>query len=448
MKQLPEADQRRMVDLREGGMSYADIGATVGCDKATAFRTCRRLMGKRATEARPVQARGKSHLEIGVPVDERGDDSGDCSIVTLDKPRTLDEMYEMFGIDRSLWIASQLRVNEWQGWHKLRDSDGIRKVNLWQTRVSFTRVIAQEAERAILKFTRQHVKAIPKPKLPRRRKVGTDGFAVSWGLWDAHLGMYAWADEVGEDFDLQIASKRVFNSIDDIVEELKLYNVNRLWMPIGNDFLHFDSVRMTTTRGEHFLDTDTRYGKVFLEGLRCLSYMVERATELCDDVELIYTPGNHDLATSYCLTVALAQRFRLDPRVKADLSFNPRKYRRHGGTLLGYAHGQKPTLNQLAMTMPAEAGELWNGATYKEYQLGHTHAKNERLARTLIPTNGVILRTNPALCNTDSWHHDNGFVGEVVRGVEAWRYDDVGYRGSHCSWVRDEASAPYKEFKL
>ena len=438
---LPDKTIQRVVSLRREGRSYRDIGTELGINAATAMRYAKEFMGAEAsTPNRPGKIGPDS--QVNVPIDNRGDTGGEVSIVTPDKPKTLDEMMELFKIDPAVWVPTIFRANEWQGYYKLPDGSGHRKVNLWQTRVAFKRIVAKDVEHAILEFVRQHVGPIPKRELVRhtiRRSDPRTPQMVSWGLWDAHVGLFAWRDEVRNDYDVNIAENRVLNSIDDMVEELRPYPIEKIIMPVGNDYLHFDNARHKTSTGDHLLDTDSRYGKVYLAGLRGLCYMVERALEITNEIEIIYVPGNHDLVTSYTLVVALAQRYRNEPRVKVDLNFNPRKYRKFGRTLLGFDHGQKCPAAKLALIMHEEARDLLDNVIYKEWQVGHTHQRKETRFMGVEPTNSVLVRTNPCLTNVDLWHYQQGFISEPVKSVEAWRYSkETGYVGSHVAWARDD----------
>ncbi len=441
MAQLPDETIQRIVELRKQGRSYREIGQEMGCDHTTAHKYCRRYMKESGNDAR---GGGAPQDPLNVPIDDRDSNGGETRILTPDRPKTLAEMAELFGIDESRWIPQTVRANEWQGFYKIADGTGHKKVSLWQTRVTWKRIVPEEVEDAICAFVRDHMKPMvaPDPKdganVIARRPKG-EGQNVAWGMWDAHLGMHAWNSEVGEDYDLKIAARRVMNSIDDMVDQLALYPIKKIWMPIGNDFMHFDSVRHTTTFGEHYLDTDNRYGKVYQEALRCLSYQVEKGLQIADEVEIIYVPGNHDMATSFTLCVALDERFRNYDRVTSDLTFNPRKWRSYGGTLLGFEHGQKCKPAQLALVMAQETKKIgWAEATWCEIQVGHTHQRREQMFASLIPVNGVLIRTNPALCNVDAWHHNKGLIGEPTKSVEAWRYGLKGYLGSHVTCARDD----------
>lgn len=330
-------------------------------------------------------------------------------------------MMKLYGLSPDKWLPTRFNISI--GRHGPRGS------------LSCKRIMTETLEAAILKFVRQNVRPLPKPKAVPRRKPGD--FMVAWGLWDMHIGSYAWNTEVGADWDVDMACRRVVNSVDDMVVELNPYKVDCVYMPIGNDFLHFDSNRMQTTFGEHHMDCDTRFARVYQAGLYSLSYMIERAAGICNDVRILYIPGNHDMSTSFTLCAALNERFRHDPRVTVDLQANPRKYTLYGGTLLGFGHGSVPDA-QMKLIFAEEAHDLWSQSSYREMQIGHTHQRKAKEVPGLIPLNGLTVRTNPTLCNNDFWHHSKALIGESMRSVEAWRYDRRGYRGSHVTWARDD----------
>jgi hypothetical protein len=436
MATLPDEIIVRIVNLRRDGLSTRAIGRELGIAKSTVGKYLKKYQPHGGIKGTPPPA---------TPIDQfidKTDIDGTVEILKHDRPASVEEMMKACGLDKRIWIPQYYKPNTWEGFYKIgkHGEGGHRKVKLIQSKCTFKRLITENLEDAILSFVKEHVPPLPKPKLGKviKKKV-KDGFMVSWGFWDAHIGSYGWNDEVGTDWDVDMACKRIYNSIDEMVHELSVYPIEKILMPIGNDFMHFDSVRHTTTYGEHFLDTDTRYAKVYLSGLKCLSYMIDRALEICDNIELLYVPGNHDVTSSFNMTVTLDQRYRNDPRVKADLSMNPRKYRLHGGTLLGFDHGStagaKPA--NLLLAFSTEALEHWSKSTYREIQIGDKHQRWEKSFEGVIPTNGVLIRRNPSLCNIDSWHHRKALVGEPMKSVEAWRYDRVGYRGSHVTWAND-----------
>lgn len=435
MATVPDEIIVQIVDLRRSGMSVRDIGRQLGIGKTSVARYLKKYQPYGGIKGEPPPA---------MPMDkfiDKTDIDGSVEVFKYDRPATVEEIMETCKLDKRVWVCQYYKPNVWEGFYKLGKygEGGHQKVKLIQSKAVFKRLITEQLEDAIVSFMREKVTPLPKPSLKDiGKKNRKNGFMVVWGMWDAHIGSYGWNEEVGSDWDVNMACKRIFNSVDDMINELNMYPVDKIVMPIGNDFMHFDSVRHTTAFGEHFLDTDTRYGKVYMSALRCLSYMVERALEICNDIELLYIPGNHDTTSSFGLTVALDQRFRLDDRVRVDLAMNPRKYRMYGGSLIGFDHGAEAKPNQLLLAFSTEAHKEWSSSTYREIQIGDKHQRWEKVFEGVIPTNGVLIRRNPSLCNIDAWHHRKALVGEPMKSVEAWRYDRLGYRGSHVTWARDD----------
>jgi transposase-like protein len=406
--------------------------------------------------------------EVGQVVN-RAELDGTVEVLSYDKLLTPEEIAAASGLDTKRWIPQYGRSRLYQSFYKLKNflgkplvesigklfrkglSDdevfaeinrglvqGHQKVQLFGSGATFKRIMTESMEEALLDFIREHSAPLPPVKRKKGRRKKDADQIVSWGMWDAHLGAYAWRDEVGADWDISIAKRRVMNSVDDMLDELRPYPIRKVIMPVGNDFLHFDNARQRTTTGEHHLDTDSRFARVYTAGLECLCYMVERAAAEFGNVEVIYVPGNHDAVLSYTLCAVLAHRFLWDERVTVDLGANPRKFRLNGGVLLGFDHGARSKPAQLALTFAQQAIEYWSRSTYREIQVGDKHQKWEGMWEGAVPTNGVLIRRHPALCNVDFWHHEQSLIGEPMKSVEAWRYDEVGCRGSHVAWAQDE----------
>lgn len=419
-----KATLAKIHELRCAGANFTEIAQRLGLDRGTVARRYR--------EAYPESG---GPPPLGATVQH----AGQSFEVEVDEPLTLDEICQKWDVDRKEWSPEFFKANTWQGFYRLQTEDGHRKVRLYQTKASFKRLVADDVRKGVEAFARRVVMPLKPPKGVRPRR---GEYAVSWGLWDAHIGMYAWRSEVGADYDADIAARRICNSIDDMMLELSPYKIDRIFMPVGNDYMHFDSARMQTAFGEHSLDVDTRFARVYTIAIHCLAYMVDRALELTDRVEILYVPGNHDYTASLTLTACLQQRYRNDKRVKVDMGANPRKYRRYGGSLICWDHGHECKPNQYALIFGTEAKDDWAKTSYREVQIGHKHQKWEKVYEGVIPTNGLTIRRHPALCNVDAWHHGKGWIGEPMKAVEAFRYDQQGYRGSHCVWARDDERPP------
>lgn len=453
-KRIDEEKVRRILELHAQGRTLREIRDEVGVGAETARRYIR---GIRQTKNRPLPEFTKQpgpppELEHDTLIDNT-DVDGTVSLVRRSKgddvdAYSADQLKELAGLNRE-WLATHHAINSWPTAMKIKRPGGeeiVHQERLWQSKTSFRRIIVDELREAIADWLTENMGAAKPPRrIARPVPIDKRPYLVTCSPYDAHFGMYAYAKEVGADYDVNIAFDRTVNAIDDIVAELSLYNVKKLVAPIGNDFMHFDNVRQTTAQSEHALDCDSRWTRTYRAALKALTYMVDRFLSVTDDLELVWIPGNHDTMTSYTIVHFLRAWFRHDSRVTLDASDNPRKIRRWGGTALLLHHGHKvkpaqwPVIFHEEVLAHAREHDLSTHLTYKEVQLGHTHQRRTRNYEGELPTNGVHVVTMPALCNADFWHHSQGLIGEPMKAIEARRFDEVGFRGSHVSWARDDA---------
>jgi len=435
------ADQiREAIELHRQGWTAREIGDKIGVNGSTIHRALKKIEQVGTEKCGPPPDQPVNQIIDKLDID------GTVDILKMDRPLNGEELASLAKVDLRKWVLSSGKLKTWQGTHRVDIIDektgqklaSNKKVQFFASGVGFTRAVSDPLARAIIEFGSQNVRPLPKLKLGRKKTKKDGGYAVSWGLWDVHIGMYAWRGETGNDYDVHIAKHRVMNSIDDMVEELSLYPIDRIWMPIGNDYMHYDSVRKMTAQETAPLDSDSRYQKVYETGLNCLAHMINRALELTDDVRAFYVPGNHDPSSSYGIISALNQRFLNDPRVTFDMDATSRKYASFGGTLLGWEHGKDLKLTNTFSTFSRETRGKWDDATYRELQIGHKHRKDEKWVQGLMSTNELIIRMNPCLCATDAYHYKNGWLGHPIKSVEACRYDRTGIRGSHVVWAKDE----------
>ena len=139
---------------------------------------------------------------------------------------------------------------------------------------------------------------------------------------DFHLKL-SWGEETGQDdYDLKIAERLWKETVTDILSKVSvLGDPEYILFPIGQDFFHFDTPRVTTTAGTQ-LDSDTRWQKMFTKGVELLVWAVEQCHALAP-VKVMWVPGNHDQMLSYAAVVGLSQRYAHTETIDVDLSPTP-----------------------------------------------------------------------------------------------------------------------------
>lgn len=255
---------------------------------------------------------------------------------------------------------------------------------------------------------------------------------------DLHVGKYAWGEEAGEDYDIEIAERVFTHAISDILNRASLYTLEQIVLVVGNDLLQSDNQIGTTTAGT-YVDTDSRYIKSFRRARAINSWAIRRCAEIAP-VRVIIVPGNHDSLTAFHIGEVLQAEFESDPRVAVDNSPRKRKYLRYGKTLLGWTHGNEEKHGDLPLIMAQECPEDWAKSEHREFHVGHLHKPRETRYTAGDSFNGVRVRILPSLCAPDAWHYTKGYVKER-RACEAylWSYENA-YAGHISSNVSEQAA--------
>ena len=255
----------------------------------------------------------------------------------------------------------------------------------------------------------------------------TDDLLCIYPIGDLHLGMYAWAEEAGESFDLKICEGMIIDAMRRIIQRAP--RARRAMVVNLGDWFHSDTPDNRTRRSGHPLDVDGRWSKVYDTGIRIQCAIMELALRHHQVVELINLIGNHDDLSAQTLSHAMRLYFRNEPRVEVDCSPAQHRYREHGLCLFGLHHGHETKTNKLLGDMSVDRREAWGRTLYRAWYCGHIHSERVRedregtveYFRTLTPRDawatGQGYRSDRDL-RVDVWHKGNGLDARyVVRGL-------------------------------
>lgn len=190
-------------------------------------------------------------------------------------------------------------------------------------------------------------------------------------LTDAHIGMLAWGDETGEDWDTGMAEEMILKFFAAAIERAPLAQ-RAVFAQLG-DFLHYDGIESVTPTGKHQLDTDTRFAKLVRTGIRVTEAIIELLLSKYTSVHVIMAEGNHDPVTEVWLRESFANRYKNQPRLFIDTSPAPFYAVEHGQTSLFFHHGHLKKIDQIDRALTAEFREMF-GRTKQTYcHVGHLH---------------------------------------------------------------------------
>jgi hypothetical protein len=218
---------------------------------------------------------------------------------------------------------------------------------------------------------------------------------------DPHVGLYTWARECGEDFDLAIGKRLTLAAVDRLVESTPAAETAILLL-LG-DVFHMNDQTNATPGHKHQLDVDSRYVKVLEVGIATYRHAVIRALEKHQNVVVKMIPGNHDPQAIWALAFTISAYFASEPRVEVDLCPSKFWFYKFGKVLLGSTHGDTCKHEQLPGIMAADRPEDWGTTKHRYWYTGHVHSQN------IKEFPGVVCESFRTLAAKDSYAAGYGY---------------------------------------
>ena len=217
---------------------------------------------------------------------------------------------------------------------------------------------------------------------------------------DIHIGKLCSSFETGEDYNSQIAVKRVLEGVHGILQKCQGFHIDKIVFVAGNDILHVDSPKNETTSGTK-QDTDAMWydnyrtaRKLYVDILTILLGIA--------DVEFIYNPSNHDYVHGFFLCQTIEAQFAKCENITFNVNMAHRKYTTYFNNLIGTTHGDGAKVGDLPLLMAHEA-DSWSSCKHKYIYTHHVHHK---VAKDYM---GVCVESLRSPSGADSWHHRNGY---------------------------------------
>jgi hypothetical protein len=227
---------------------------------------------------------------------------------------------------------------------------------------------------------------------------------------DIHIGKLCSAFEVGESYNNQIAVNRVLNGVSGILDKVSSLNIDKILFVIGNDVLHIDNPRRTTTSGTP-QDTDGMWHSNFIIAKQLYVDIIEKLMCVAD-VEVVFNPSNHDYTNGFFLAQVIETHFRNCKNVTFDCGISHRKYFTYFNNLIGTTHGDGAKQQDLPLLMANESKD-WVNCKHKYFYIHHFHHK---ISKDYM---SVCVESLRSPSGTDSWHHRNGYE-HAPKAVEAF----------------------------
>jgi len=332
---------------------------------------------------------------------------------------SLEDLIQASGINLDLWDVSTYKVSSWQDFKD--DTKYAVKATFNQTKE-----IREAARQEFIKACQQHSPVYTAKKYLKAPK-GKESVMYTVEAPDLHMGKLGWGKEVGQNYNIEIAREIFKKTVKQLLSYSKLFHVEKILFPIGNDLLNSEGLKMATTRGTPQHD-DVRWQKSYMACREVLVEMIDTLRELAP-VEVVVVPGNHDYERMFYIGDAIYAWYNNCKEVIVNNDPSPRKYVTYGKTMIGFTHGSAEKVDNLPLIMATEKSKEWSNVIHTEWHIGHVHKSKHVKWLDVDERFGTVIRVLPSLSGTDAWHHEHGYVGNT-RSAQSYIYSkESGYRG-------------------
>lgn len=284
-----------------------------------------------------------------------------------------------------------------RGTSTLYDADGAIKAQWVKTRED------ADAIRAVFDAAAEAMaETIPREK-PRAAPKGTRADLCNvYVLTDFHLGMLAWHEEGGDDWDIDIAEKMLVDWFGEAIAQAPAADT-AVFAQLG-DFMHADGLEALTPNGKNVLDADTRFQKTVRVAIRSIRRIIGMLLAKHRRVHIIMAEGNHDIASSVWLREWLAASYEDEPRVDVDRSPLPYYCVEWGKTAIFFHHGHKRKPENVDTVFAARFREVFGRTKHAYAHLGHMHFISSR------ETNLMVVEQHRTLAAPDAYAARGGWI--------------------------------------
>ena len=288
--------------------------------------------------------------------------------------------------------------------------EDVASVKFWQTMSGKQRFsVVTKNETKSLESIKKEIEEFaaiysPKPS-PIHYVDSEDPIAYEISLPDIHYGKL-------HNYSLEEVDKQFMHAVGDLVRKADGLNIERFILPIGNDGMNSEGMRMSTTKGTPQQDnagwktTFTGYWNLMV---KAIDYLKDIAP-----VHVIVISGNHDFERMFYAGDVISGWYRNDLSVIVDNDFSSRKYYEYGENMLMFTHGDKEKTADMPLIMATEQPEMFARTSNREVHCGHLHKEMVNEYR------GIKVRFLPSICPNDEWHKQMGYEAKRTGQAYIW----------------------------
>jgi hypothetical protein len=317
-------------------------------------------------------------------------DTGTSKItgISSTEPRTPDEIIKILGIDTRIWKLSQF-------WNKEQN-------NKWLVSALITRLPQEQI------VQKSFIEELSKYELPTYDKINpaylnessSEKVCGVISLQDLHFGKPG-NENMGIVMDKAICYL--------IGKAYANYNLEKIIFVIGPDTLNMDTFDGTTTKGTPVENSETAT-KAYMKAFDAICLAIGKMKHFCNNLEVVFIPGNHDRLSSFHLIHAVSQVFKLSPEIIFNTTYKERKVVMYYDNMIALEHGDVSSKNN-PLVFATDFPKEWGSSKHRFLYTGHYHGRKTKEVITENEEQGFVTRIIPALTSSDYYHYHNKWTG-------------------------------------
>ena len=257
-----------------------------------------------------------------------------------------------------------------------------------------SQVDADKREQFMLEAIEALKEDIPRVTLMSPPPMGNDKLLNCYVITDYHMGMLAWDEECGENWDLKIAEELIVKWFAQAIHQSP--DADTAIFAQLSDFLHFDGMDAVTPSSKHLLDVDSRFSKLVRASIRILRNVITMLLQKHQKLHIIMADANHDPVSQIWLREWFSVMYENEPRVSVDTSPNPYNAYEFGKTALFFHHGHKRNVSNVSHVFASQFREMFGRTKYAYAHMGHLHHVDVKENNLMIVEQHRTLAANDA----------------------------------------------------
>lgn len=323
--------------------------------------------------------------------------TGEVVYNSSEQIKTLDDLIKKCSIDTSKWDIVKYVQNYWGG-----QDNPQWQVKAWLSRKEEANVFQQ----SFIDFLSTYAPSAKRSSLPENREDLPKSCLVV-NKQDAHYNKF----DVYGDNHIEERFDKVKSKVEKIISQAACNNhIDKVKYIVGSDEFNSEFTN-TTTKGTPQENIKT-YHQSFKSICDHETWMIDMMLEKCDELDVIYVPGNHDEYVGWHIISWLSAYYKDEKRVLFDDSPRYRKYVSYGSSAMMFNHGDAIKPQKLATIFPTEYKDDWSKHDHFYVFTGDKHHE------VVQSFNGIKFYQIPAFSNAKSlWDDKLGYTcakGEVT----------------------------------